>query len=76
MRVSIIIATTVTRLFLHEGVRYRHGCDDHDIHKERYDDDALIEADESIVLGKTVADKVRLDGLEEVPVECSVHDEV
>jgi len=66
----------VTGQCLHKGIRYGHGCDDHDIHEEGYDDDALVEADESIVLCKTVADKVCLDGLEEVPVKCSVNDEV
>lgn len=76
MRVSVTIAKTVADPCLHERVRYGHSCDDHDIHDEGQNNHALIEADESIVLRETIADQVRLDRLEEVPVECSVNKEV
>ena len=61
---------------LHKGVWYRHSCNDHDIHKQRDDNDALVEANKTIVLGETIANKVRFDGLQKIPVECSIHNEI
>lgn len=61
---------------LHKGVRYRHGCNDHNVHKQRDDNNALIEANKTIILGEAIADKVRFDGLQEIPVKCSINKEV
>lgn len=61
---------------LHKGVGYRHSCDNHDIHKERYNNDTLVEADQTVVLGKTVTDQICLDSLEEIPVKRSINEEI
>ena len=63
-------------LYLHERVRYRHGCNDHDIHKQRKDDDALIEAEQFVVLLQAVADQVRFDCLEKVPIQQCVDNQI
>ena len=61
---------------LHKRVGDRHSGDDHDVHKQRENDDFLVEAHERVVLGKTVLDEVRLDSPQEVPVKNSVYQEV
>lgn len=61
---------------LHKRVGYRHGCNDHDIHEQRDGNDTLVEANQSVILSETVANEVRFDGLEKVPVECGIDDEV
>jgi hypothetical protein len=62
--------------YVHKRIRYRHGADDHDIHEERYHDDLLIEANELVILGKAVVDKVILNSLQKIPVQRSVKDEI
>ena len=61
---------------LHKRIGNGHGGDDHNVHEQREDNYTLVELDESVVLGKAVLDQVRLDSLQEVPVEESIHDEV
>jgi hypothetical protein len=62
--------------YLHKGVGYRHSCDDHNVHKERDGDHTLVEADKSIVLSKAIANEICLDGLQKVPIECGINDEI
>jgi hypothetical protein len=61
---------------VHEGVGDGHCGDDHDIHEKGDHDDALVESDELVVLCEAVLDKIGFDGLEEVPVEHGVDNEV
>ena len=61
---------------IHKRVGYRHSGNDHDVHKEGDGNDTLVEANKSVVLGKTIADEVGLNGLKEVPVECSIDEQV
>ena len=61
---------------LHKRVGYRHSCDNHDIHEKRDDHDSLIEGNKAVVLGKTVANQICSNGLEEVPVECGINKQV
>jgi hypothetical protein len=66
----------VKREGLHEGVRYGHCADDHDVHEQGEHDNTLVETDEFIVLSQAVGNEVPFDSLEEVPVEKCVNDEV
>ena len=61
---------------LHKRVGDRHSGDDHDVHKQRENDDFLVEAHERVILGETVLDEVCLDSLQEKPIEYSIHQEV
>jgi hypothetical protein len=61
---------------VHKGIGNPHGADDHDVHEERHDDNALIESNKGVVLGETVADEVGFDSLEKVPVEAGVEYQV
>lgn len=61
---------------LHEGIWDGHGPNDHDIHAQGHNNDTLVEAHELVIFGKAIADEIRFDGLQEVPVEQSIHEQV
>ena len=61
---------------LHKRVWYRHRCNDHNVHKQRKDNDPLVEAKKPVVFLESVVDQVGLYNLEEVPVQSCVNEEV
>lgn len=57
---------------LHKSIGDAHCPNDQDITQERNNNDALIEANQAVVLGQTVPDKLTLDCSNEVPIQISI----
>jgi hypothetical protein len=61
---------------LHKTIGQAHSAQNNNIHQERDNNHALIEAHQLVVLLQSVGDKVLLDSADEVKVEVPVDDEV
>lgn len=53
-----------------------HGCENKDIHRERYDDDADVEGDEFVVFGRPLIHESLLYFADKVVVEGNVDDQI
>jgi hypothetical protein len=61
---------------LHKTIRQAHSAENHDVHQERDNNHALIEAHQLVIFLQSVGDKVLLDSADEIKVQVTVDDEV
>lgn len=57
---------------LHKAIRDAHCTDNQDVQQERDDDDALVEADQTIVLAQAVLHQIRIHNANKVPIKVSI----